>query len=133
MPFDEPRPEVPVTPALALAPAPAPAVPLTSRMRELFGPNGERWAKGAFIRPSMARGGELTYCLVGARMVAEGWEIAERYGDTRAIQRAGCAVMRGLNALGIHTAPTEYNDHCKTSWPDIVRVLDAMEQIEAGA
>ena len=104
MPFDEPRPEVPATPALALAlalaPAPAPAVPLTSRMRELFGPNGERWAKGAFIRPSKARRGELTYCLVGARMVAEGWEIAERYGDTRAIQRAGCAVMRGLNALG---------------------------------
>lgn len=113
------------------------AAPLSTRIRQTLGPNGEHWGKGDLCKHGRA-------CLMGAAMIAEGtlimdldWESAqaERLGELldRAIRRIEPV---GTTSCEIHQCPpgkdfvAGWNDEC-ANWSQIVAVLDELSDMES--
>ena len=91
--------------------------PIATRMREQFGPNGERWGPGAPKRCIMHA--------LGLNVGAGEW--------TRAI----ALLRRAFNTLGIpdefeliHYSAMKWNDAPERTYADIRRVVDEIERME---
>ena len=110
MPFDSPLPSIPPQPAT-----------LASKMRAIFGPNGERWCKGALRRGDQ-------YCLLGAAAAAA-YEIGQS-DFIEYIHFLGKRMQAAVPRLYGLMWPTVFNDHPDTHWPDILAFLDRLETME---
>ena len=91
--------------------------PIATRMREQFGPNGERWGHGGSKRCIM-----LTL-----------WRCVGAGEWTRAI----ALLRRAFNTLGIpdefeliHYSAMKWNDAPERTYADIRRVVDEIERME---
>ena len=102
---------------------------VASRMRELFGPDGQNWCRGELYRDG-------AFCLLGAFQRARGVPL-ELMADTN--KQDDCypsfeeeRILREAISLPDTATVYEWNDQSAT-FADILRVLDRMEELELAA
>ena len=91
--------------------------PIATRMREIFGKDGEGWCKG-----TRGSGFAPAHCLFSAAFHAKDIE-ARR--TVAALNRAG--VLCGIHRLG---PGIKWNDAPERTFADISRVVDEIERME---
>lgn len=124
------------------------AAPLSARMRELFGPNGEHWGRKrlAAIEGGNNKPGTMRFCLLGAALVASGTRTADDLicrrvstQDVDSVVPILCAAADRMGSVPRYPAGVEgmypasrianFNDNL-AFWDSIVRFLDALEEAE---
>lgn len=99
------------------------------QVRQLFGPNGERWIKHDFERP------KGRYCLLGAiyrvcGSKTESREIIRLINDAIGPMYTGHLWWRKIVAVYDDGRIMAWNDLSARKWPEVNRMLERAEQME---